>query len=338
METSLMGSDRFANTIETARDRPRSPAPFRDPGLVNDDAEDGLALAVDVGGTTIKAELVDRGGNVVASEQRPTPKGDRARDAIAGVGHTLLAQRPDSTVSGAGVVVPGLVDRRAGIATYSANLGWRDLELVRSLGAAWRLPVRIANDVAAGGVAEHRLGAGVGTPDLVFLPIGTGIAASIVSGGHLVTGHRGETAEIGHLAVRTGVPCACGRDGCLEAIASAAAIARRYSALSGSHVSGADAVADRLDSDAVARRVWQDAVDALADGLGIVSLLVGPALVVIGGGLSRAGEALLEPLRTALRQRTPVVHPADVTASALGDRGGVIGAALLARDGWAPES
>ena len=74
----------------------------------------------------------------------------------------MLAQRPDAPVVGAGVVVPGLVDREAGIATYSANLGWRHLELVRSLGAEWRLPVRIANDVASGGVAEHRLGAGAG--------------------------------------------------------------------------------------------------------------------------------------------------------------------------------
>jgi len=297
-----------------------------------------LALAVDVGGTTIKAELVDTAGTVVASEQRPTPQGDHARDAVAEVGRTLLAQRPRVPVVGAGVVVPGLVDRAAGVATYSANLGWRDLELVRSLGAEWRLPVQIANDVASGGVAEHRVGVGVGTEDLVFVPIGTGIAASIFSGGHLVTGHRGETAEIGHLTVRTGVPCACGRDGCLEAIASAAAIARRYTALSGDHVAGAHDVAARLSTDAVARQVWQDAVEALADALAIVSLVVGPALVVIGGGLSRAGDGLLNPLRVALRQRTHVVHPADVTASTLGDRGGVIGAALLARDGWASES
>jgi len=298
----------------------------------------GLALAIDVGGTTIKAELVDRAGTVVASEQRPTPQGPRARDAIAEVGRILLARRPDEPVAGAGVVVPGLVDRAGGVATYSANLGWRNLELVRSLGAEWRLPVRIANDVASGGVAEHRLGAGAGTEDLVFVPIGTGIAASIFSGGHLVTGHRGETAELGHLAVRTGVGCACGRDGCLEAVASAAAIARRYTGLSGNHVTGAHDVAARLSTDAVARQVWHDAVDALADALAVVSLLVGPALVVIGGGLSRAGELLLDPLRVALRQRTTLVHPADVTASALGDRGGVIGAALLARDGWASES
>jgi glucokinase len=300
--------------------------------------DDDLALAVDVGGTTIKAELVDRAGGVVVSEQRPTPQEHRARDAIAEVGRTLLAQQPDARVVGAGVVVPGLVDRDAGMATYSANIGWRDLELVQSLGAEWRLPVRIANDVASGGVAEHRLGAGVGTEDLVFVPIGTGIAASIISGGHLVSGHRGETAELGHVAVRPGVPCACGRDGCLEAIASAAAIARRYTGLSGNEVAGARDVAARLSTDAVARQVWQDAVEALADGLGIVSLLVGPALVVIGGGLSRAGERLVDPLRVALRERTPIVHPADVAVSALGDRGGVIGAALLARDGWAPES
>jgi glucokinase len=304
--------------------------------IVNE--EEGLALAVDVGGTTIRAELVDPAGTVVASERRPTPHGAGARDAIAELGWDLLAQRPDATVVGAGVVVPGLVDRKAGIATYSSNIGWRDLELVRALGAEWRLPVRIANDVASGGVAELRLGAGAGTQDLAFVAIGTGIAASIVSGGHLVTGHRGETTEIGHVTVPNGVQCACGRDGCLETVASATAITRRYAAVSGNEVTGAIDVAARLSVDAAARQVWQDAVEALADGIDILSLVVGPALVVIGGGLSRAGEGLLDPLRVALGQRVAVVHPAAVTTSALGDRGGVIGAALLARDGWARES
>jgi glucokinase len=301
-------------------------------------AGDELALAVDVGGTTIKAELVDGAGTVVALEQQPTPHGDQAREAVAEIGHKLLAARQDAPVVGAGVVVPGLVDREAGIATYSANIGWRDLELVRSLGAEWQLPVRIANDVAAGGVAEHRLGAGVGTDDLAFVPIGTGIAAAIVSGGHLLSGHRGETAEIGHVAVRPGIRCACGRDGCLEAVASAAAIARRYTGLSGNDVSGAHDVVERLRTDTIARQVWQEAVEALADALGILSLVVGPALVVIGGGLSRAGDRLLDPLRVALRERATVVQPADVAVSVLGDRGGVIGAALLARDGWAAEA
>ena len=302
------------------------------------DVNTGLVLAIDVGGTTIKAELADREGTVVAAEQRPTPHGHHVLETIAEVGLALLAQPAESRVVGAGVVVPGLVDREAGIATYSANIGWRDLELVRSLGARWQLPVRIANDVAAGGVAEHRLGAGVGTQDLAVVAIGTGIAAAIVSGGHLLTGHRGETAEIGHLRVRPGVRCACGRDGCLEAVASAAAIARRYTGLSGNDVTGARDVAERLSTDAVARQVWQDAVEALADALGILSLVVSPALVVIGGGLSRAGEGLLGPLRIATQQRATIVDPSEVTASVHGDRGSLIGAALLARDGWEPES
>ena len=310
--------------------------PFPHDGFV--EPENGLALAVDVGGTTIKGELVDPAGRVVASERCATPHGHRALDAVAEVGRSLLAQRGGTDVVGAGVVVPGLVDRGAGIATYSTNIGWRDLELVRALGAEWRLPVRIANDVASGGVAELRLGAGVGTKDLAFVPVGTGIAASIVSGGHLLAGHRGETAEIGHLPVRVGVPCACGRDGCLEAVASAAAIARRYTALSGQHVTGANEVVARLAADADARQVWRDAVEALADALGVLSLVVGPSLVVIGGGLSLAGDALLDPLRVAMAQRATVVPPADVSVSALGERAGVIGASLLARDGWAAES
>src|SRR4051794_8359883 len=106
----------------------RTAGPFPHSGLVNE--QGGLALAVDVGGTTIKAELVDPAGTVVASVRHPTPHGPSARDAVAEVGRDLLARRPDAAVVGAGVVVPGLVDRTAGIATYSANIGWRDLELV----------------------------------------------------------------------------------------------------------------------------------------------------------------------------------------------------------------
>ncbi|MGH3348012.1 MAG: ROK family protein, partial [Nocardioides sp.] len=124
-----------------------------------------LALAIDVGGTTLKGELVDGDGAVLAARSAPTPPGAAARDAIANLGHRLLFEVGDSAVVGAGVVVPGVVDPAAGIATYSANIGWRDLELVDSLAAAWKLPVRIGNDVAAGGVAEHRTGAGRGAAD-----------------------------------------------------------------------------------------------------------------------------------------------------------------------------
>ncbi|MGH3362744.1 MAG: ROK family protein, partial [Nocardioides sp.] len=217
-----------------------------------------LALAIDVGGTTIKGELVDASGAVLAARAAQTPRGAQARDAVTEVGCELLAGVTGGAVVGAGVVVPGLVAAATGVATYSANIGWRELELVESLGTEWGLPVRIGNDVASGGVAEHRTGAGRGVADMVFIPIGTGIAAAVVSGGHLLTGHRGETAELGHVAVRPGVRCACGADGCLEAVASASAIARRYAELGARPIEGALQVADRLDHDDVARRVWGD--------------------------------------------------------------------------------
>jgi glucokinase len=297
-----------------------------------------LALAIDVGGTTLKGELVDADGSVLGARSAPTPRGDAARDAIAALGRALLAEAPGGPVVGAGVVVPGLVDPAAGVATYSANIGWRDLELVAWLGAAWSLPVRIGNDVAAGGVAEHRTGAGRDVADLVFVPVGTGIAAALISGGRLVSGNGGATAELGHVTVRPGAPCGCGRDGCLEAWASAGAISRRYAELAGRPVAGAAAVADLLDTDPVARQVWSEAVEALADGLTTVSLLFGPALVVIGGGLGRAGDRLLDPLRAALAERARVVPAPPLAIADHGTRAGVVGAAMLARDGWKAET
>jgi glucokinase len=297
-----------------------------------------LALAIDVGGTSLKGELVDADGSVVAARTATTPRGAAARDAIAALGETLLAEAVGRAVVGAGVTVPGAVDRAAGVATYSSNIGWRDLELVEALGHVWSLPVRIGNDVVSGGIAEHRTGAGRDTADLVFVPIGTGIAAALVSRGRLVSGDGGTTAELGHVVVRPGATCGCGQDGCVEAWASAGAISRRYAELAGRPVPGAEAVADRLDDDDVARRVWADAVDALADGLTTLALLFGPAPVAVGGGLARAGERLLAPLRAALEQRARVFHAPPLRTAVHGSRAGVVGAGMLARDGWKAET
>lgn len=295
--------------------------------------DDGLGLAIDVGGTTIKGELVDRSGTVLATERAATPHADEAVAAIAGVGDRLLA-RASGPVVGAGVVVPGLVDPARGVATYSANIGWRDLPIVERLVERWDLPVRLGHDVASAAVAEATYGAGRGESDVCFVVIGTGVAAVVVAGGRLVTGHRGEIAEIGHLRVRPGTRCACGGDGCLEAVASASAIAARYEERTGTAVTGAEDVASRLAGDPVAREVWQQAIEALADGLATLALVVAPGVVVVGGGLAAAGSDLVEPLDRELKQRTRVVAPARVTVAGLGARGGVVGAGLLAFAPW----
>jgi glucokinase len=156
----------------------------------------------------------------------------------------------------------------------------------------------MVHDVTAAGTAEWRCGAGRGVDDLAVVVIGTGIAATLVTGGTVVRGGSGQAGELGHVVVRPGgPPCACGQRGCLEAISSARAIADAYAARSGRSVDGAIDVFTRLGRDPVADEIWQEAGDALADALLMVRALLAPSRIVVGGGLAGAGEALLAPVR-----------------------------------------
>lgn len=294
--------------------------------------------AVDVGGTRIKACLVDESYTVLADAVLPTPP-DIASGIDAAIADTVAMLRaqaaqhgPVPAVVGCGVVVPGLVDEQAGIGRLSANLGWRDLP-VRDL-AAQRLglPVVVGHDVRAGLLAESRLGAGRGVLDQVFLPIGTGIAGALMVDGRVLSAD-GRAGELGHLVVRpNGAPCTCGQRGCLETVASAAAVERRYAAVSGERVSAAT-IADRVRrGDHAAVGVWQSMAEALVDGLVAAVTITGTQLVVLGGGLVRSGELLLEPVRRGLKEQLTFQRPPRVEAAALGDRAGAMGAACLAWD------
>jgi glucokinase len=212
-------------------------------------------LAVDVGGTSVKAEAVDAEGNVRASHRiSPVPPGTAALEAIASIGGKLIALL-GSPPAAAGVLLPGIVDPVARTGVYSANLGWTDLEFGGPLERAWQTPVAVAHDVTCAGWAEHRSGAGVGVDDLAFLAIGTGISAALIHGGTALaaSGCR-QPGEVGHLVVRPGGPqCPCGSRGCLETIASAAAIARAYAAATGAPAAdGARGVFAAVGGDPVA--------------------------------------------------------------------------------------
>jgi glucokinase len=191
------------------------------------------------------------------------------------------------------------------------------------------LPVVLGHDVRTAALAETRVGAARGISDVVYLSIGTGIAAGIVLGGRLHAGG-GYAGEIGHTPAGHDEPCACGGAGCLEAIASAAAIARRYTARSGRPVAGAKEVLRPGDADALA--VWDEALDALAAALGWIASVIAPEVVVIGGGLSQAGDALLDPLNARIPRHLTFQRVPRLVPAALGDRAGCIGAALLALD------
>jgi glucokinase len=282
------------------------------------------ALGVDVGGTDTKAVLLE-GDTALEFRTRPTPTTPAAIvDAIAELAGELGEARA------IGLAVPGVVDDERGVAVWSENLGWRDVPFVTQVSQRSGLPTVLGHDVRTGALAETRLGAARGMSDVVYLSIGTGIAAGIVLGGRLHAGG-GYAGEIGHTpAAGHDEPCACGARGCLEAVASAAAIARRYTARSGRPAAGAAEVLAVRDPDALA--VWDEALDALAGALAWIASVLAPEVVVIGGGLSRAGSRLLDPLSDRLARNLTFQRVPRLVPAALGDRAGCIGAGLLALD------
>jgi glucokinase len=167
--------------------------------------------------------------------------------------------------------------------------------------------------------------------DCLLVVIGTGIAGVIVSGATVLRGAIGLAGEVGHMPVHPdGELCACGQRGCLETYASATAIARRYRAAGGSDAADAPAVVAARGSDPIAVRVWQEATAALGIALAGCTMLLDPAVIVLGGGLAGAGDALLVPVRTELGHRLTWRAVPPVELSPLGPNAGLFGAAILA--------
>ncbi|MCX4763070.1 ROK family protein [Streptomyces sp. NBC_01275] len=297
-------------------------------------------IALDVGGTGMKAALIGADGALLHQARRATGR-ERGPDAVvAGILgfaaelRALGVERFGEPAVAAGVAVPGIVDETAGIAAYAANLGWRDVPLRGLLSAELWIPVALGHDVRTGGLAEGRIGAGRGADRFLFVALGTGIAGAIGVDGRVEAGAHGFAGEIGHIVVRPGgTPCPCGQRGCLERFASAAAVSEAWAAACGDpEADAADCAKAVASGDPNAVRVWQQAVDALADGLVTALTLLDPRTLVIGGGLAEAAETLFTPLREAVRQRVTFQKLPEIVPAALGDTAGCLGAGLLAWD------
>ncbi|QTE31429.1 ROK family protein [Pengzhenrongella sicca] len=294
-------------------------------------------LAFDVGGTDLKAALVDEAGSILEIVRVPTPRdGARTADAVvAQVGELarrLASSHPQVRPTAAGLLVPGYVDDEAGVGIFSENLGWTDYPFRARAESALGLVVAFGHDVRAAGEAEYRLGAAAPFRDVVVVTIGTGIAGAIFLEGRPYAGG-GMAGEIGHSKVADGPECVCGRNGCLEAIASASAIARRYTFASGIAVNGAKEVLERAAfGDPVAAGIWESALDALALVFSHTVALLAPEAIVLGGGLAQAGALLLEPLERRLDAILTFQRRPQLLLASIGENAGVIGAALRARD------
>jgi glucokinase len=321
---------------------------------------DAPVLALDLGGTQVRAAVVASDGRVLASRRSRTPveAGGPAIVAacLAALGevrdlHTSTGGR--RPLAGVGISAPGPVDPFAGVILDPPNLGptFHDTPLARLVGEAFGLPAVLDRDTQVAALAEGRFGAARGCGDFLYLTVSTGVGGAIVSGGRLIRGPDGTAGELGHLLVdRDGAPCGCGVAGHLEGIASGSGVARsaRRAAERGESALLAELVRARGDAfggrdvaeaedagDAVAAGIMADAREAFA--LACVSLadIFDPELIVVGGSVAVGqGERLLGPAREAvstLAFRRPAAR-ARIVAAALGDDVGLTGAAELVRE------
>ncbi len=302
---------------------------------VTNDADTECVIALDVGGTDIKGAVVGSDYKIISRLRRKTDASHGTKAVLGSMLQALdelrsNAQADGLTVRAAGCSVTGIVNEAEGIAIHSENVGWDNIDLRSIISKEIGLPTGLGHDVRAGGLAESRLGAGRPFTDFIFVAVGTGVSSAIIVNSQVVIGG-GYAGEIGHVHAGLGVACKCGGHGCVEAVASAASIARIYSERSGTTVPGAKEVADRMVAgDELAREIWMQAVNALSVALGWATGVLGPQAIVIGGGLVRSGDLLLDPLRVALAEKLPV-HPMPLLLPAqFADEAGCLGSALIA--------
>jgi glucokinase len=310
-----------------------------------------LTVGIDVGGTKIAGGVVDERGTVLETARRESPATDT--DAIGQSIEELVGElRSTHDITAVGVGAAGFVDSRRSTVMFAPNLAWRDEPLRSHLEKRIGLPVVIENDANAAAWGEFTFGAGEDVSDSLLVTVGTGVGGGIVLNGELHRGAFGVAAEIGHMRVGPGGRiCGCGNRGCWEQYASGTALVRdtRDQAREGSLIArtlvdraggDVDAITGPLitqaahEGDAFAREQLASLGRWLGEGIASLAAVLDPAVVVIGGGVSEAGDLLLGSVREHFRANLTGRHyrpELEVRAAMLGNKAGVIGAADLAR-------
>jgi glucokinase len=306
-----------------------------------------LVVGIDIGGTKTAVLVCDRIGSVVARAIAPTALGspDVVVESIAAAVEAVLEEHgatPDD-VAAIGVGVPGRVDPAAGSVTLAVNLGWHDLPLGVLLQERLGIRTILDNDVRAAALGLHRRRVVGSVQSLAFLAIGTGISAGVVVDGKLHRGATGLAGEIGHVIVdRNGPACACGLHGCFEAISAGPAIARAAKEIGLENVDGATAeavFAAAAAGDDRAAAVIERAGRAVGWGIQLLALAYDVERIVIGGGVSHAGEAFMAPVRRELDRfrassalSDEILRPELVVLLPPGADAGAWGAVTVARE------
>ena len=307
-------------------------------------------IAVDIGGTQIRAACCDSHGNILQRLSEWTPAHQDAESIMNCLTRTVQAVWPsDDPIIAMGVAVPGPLDPWEGVILHSPNIpDWDHFQLRAALQERFNVPVTIQDDANAAALAEHRFGAGRGKSHLVYLTIGTGVGNGIIINNELLLGGHGLAAEAGHMIIKEDAPiqCGCGNRGCLESLISGPSLAVQAQTriLSGEYSSLPELCGDNLEMisaqliNEAAQRGDPLAIDIFHQagiylGIAIVNLLYlfNPDIIIIGGSVSKAGELLLVPARGVVQQRCMPFYWQDtpILTAALDDDVGLLGAFCL---------
>ena len=306
-----------------------------------------------MGGTNIAAGVVDESYHLLGQASLPTLAQRPMEEIVADLGRAAELAAADAGVSvqdcsGIGIGSPGACDARRGVVRVVYNLGWMDeVPLCEMLSRRFSLPVFLDNDANCAALAEAVAGAAVGHESAVLVTLGTGVGGGIIIDGRVYNGYRGAAGELGHTYLALGGEvCSCGQKGCWEAYASVTALIRQTARARRAHpesllsrtpedaITGRTAFEAAKAGDETARAVVQQYAEYVAAGCVTFVNALAPEILIIGGGISREGDTLLEPIRRYVRRNCfggeRGVVP-EICAAALGNEAGIIGAAALCR-------
>ena len=308
-------------------------------------------IGIDLGGTAIKMGICSSQGKIIGDFQKPTPK-DRNYLTLLSVMVEMVQELLDQTgapresLRGVGIGVPALLNVRTGFVYEMVNLGMKNIAFKQELEQALQLPCFLDNDANTAAAGEKWLGAGRGSQHVFCITLGTGIGGGLILGGNIYHGSDGLAGEIGHVVVRpeTGRQCACGNIGCLETEASASAVefygtevAKQGKTLlteiwkRTGNVTAQDVFQTSQKGDKKSQGIVDQAAYYMGLTLAQVSTILYPEKIIIGGGMSQAGEALLQPIRSYFMKYTlsQISKTVKIVPAELGNRAGWLGAAWL---------
>ena len=312
-------------------------------------------VGVDLGGTTIKLAFISVYGEILHKWEIPTNISEKGKYITVDIAKAIDEKLQElgeqkSKLAGLGMGAPGPVHMATGLIYEAINLGWKDYPLKDLLEVETGLPVVVDNDANIAAIGEMWKGAGEGAKDIVCVTLGTGVGGGVIANGEVVHGVSGAGGEIGHITVlpEGGAPCNCGKTGCLETVASATGIVRlAKEALQSSkdegelrsrwNEAGAVTAKDVFDAARNGDAFAQSILDRVASYLGLAianfSNALNPEKVVIGGGVSKAGDVLLQPVQKYFEKYAfpRVAKSTKLAIATLGNDAGVIGGAWLVK-------